>query len=65
MTLQGQPLDEAVIQFVPLGQGKLNASEIRAGSYTIDASRGLLPGKYRVEIKDNPWLVKLRRVATA
>jgi hypothetical protein len=57
VTLQKKPLDEAVIQFVPVGtKGKINGSEIHKGEYTIDATRGLLPGKYRVDIKDNPPL---------
>lgn len=56
VTLQGKPLDEAVVQFVPLAKGKINGSEIKAGNYSLEASRGLLPGKYRVEIKDNPPL---------
>jgi hypothetical protein len=57
VTLDGQPLDEAVIVFVPLEAGRRKTgAEIRDGAYAISAADGLLPGNYRVEIADNPPL---------
>jgi hypothetical protein len=57
VTLDGQPLSEALIMFVPLGAGqkKMGAS-ITQGVYDIPQATGLAHGKYRVEITDNPPL---------
>jgi hypothetical protein len=57
VTLDGQALSEALIMFVPLtaGQKKTGAS-ITQGGYEIQPASGLMTGKYRVEITDNPTL---------
>jgi hypothetical protein len=57
VTVDGQPLDEAAIVFVPLKQGrsKTGATVVK-GHYALPAHDGLLPGTYRVEIVDNPPL---------
>jgi len=55
VTLDGQPLDEAVIVFVPLdGDSRKAGSRIEAGRYELSQHIGLLPGRYRVEIADDP-----------
>ncbi|HEY1600259.1 MAG TPA: hypothetical protein VGG64_11685 [Pirellulales bacterium] len=57
VTLDGQPLDEAAILFVPLDKGrKKTGAGVVQGSYELKAEDGLLPGKYRVEVADNPPL---------
>jgi len=57
VTLDDRPLDEAVILFVPLDEGrKKTGTEIVDGQYHLPREDGLLPGKYRVEIADNPPL---------
>jgi hypothetical protein len=57
ITLDGKPLDEAVVLFVPLEpQRRKTGGAIVAGRYQIVAEDGLLPGKYRVEVADNPPL---------
>lgn len=55
VTLDGKPLDEAVIMFVPLDiqAGKTGAA-ITRGRYDVPREGGLLPGRYRVEIADDP-----------
>jgi hypothetical protein len=55
--LDGQPLDEAVIVFVPLDAGgRKTGGGIAAGRYAVPQEWGLLPGRYRVEIVDDPPL---------
>jgi hypothetical protein len=55
VTLDGQPLDEAVIVFVPLdGGGRKTGGRIEAGRYELAKDVGLLPGGYRVEVADDP-----------
>jgi hypothetical protein len=55
--LDGKPLSEAVILFVPKEAGrKKTGGEIVDGAYELPAVTGLLPGTYRVEIVDNPPL---------
>jgi hypothetical protein len=57
VTLDGQPLSEALIMFVPLGAGqKKTGASITQGAYEIQQANGLSDGKYRVEITDNPPL---------
>lgn len=57
VTLDAKPLSEAVIVFVPLDDGrKKTGGQIIDGNYQLPADVGLLPGKYRVEIADNPPL---------
>jgi hypothetical protein len=50
--LKGEPIDDGVIEFVPLaadGETKSGA-QILKGAYTIPAEKGLVPGEYRVII---------------
>jgi hypothetical protein len=55
VTLDGQPLEEALILFVPLDAGgRKTGSPIAAGRYEMGQDVGLLPGRYRVEIADDP-----------
>jgi hypothetical protein len=55
VTLDGQPLDEAVIVFVPLGPGgRKTGGPIAAGRFAMSRDVGLLPGRYRVEVADDP-----------
>ena len=49
--LEGKPLSEAVILFVPREAGrKKTGGEVIDGVYELQAETGLLPGTYRVEI---------------
>ncbi len=55
VTLDGRPLDEAVIMFVPLAvPGSKTGAAVTAGRYEVPSEVGVLPGRYRVEIADNP-----------
>jgi hypothetical protein len=55
VTLDGRPLDEAVVMFMPLGEGGLKTGgPITAGRYAVPRDVGVLPGRYRVEIADDP-----------
>ena len=51
VTLDGQPLDNGVITFIPQEKkvGSAGAA-IESGKYQVPAKRGLLPGKYLVAI---------------
>jgi hypothetical protein len=53
VTLDGAPLDEATISFVPLDPENSTPgwTKLALGHYTIAAAEGLKPGKYRVEIR--------------
>jgi hypothetical protein len=54
VTLDGAPLNEAVVMFVPLEHGRAKTgAKIENGKYTLADKDGLLPGAYRVEILDN------------
>lgn len=56
VTLDGEPVDEGVIVFLPAGgadAANRAGGPIKAGRYAIPARQGLLPGKYRVEIRWN------------
>ena len=53
VTLDGQPVEDGTITFYPEGgkdQGPNVPGEIKDGKYSIDSSRHLKPGSYRVEI---------------
>lgn len=51
VTLDGTPLDEGTIEFLPLGpEGRAGGAVIRRGSYAIEGAKGLVPGKYTVRI---------------
>jgi 2-polyprenyl-6-methoxyphenol hydroxylase-like FAD-dependent oxidoreductase len=57
VTFDGQPLDEAVIMFVPLeAGGRKTGGQISAGRYTVPQEVGVFPGRYRVEVADDPPL---------
>jgi len=53
VTLDGAPLDDANISFVPLSDGQRDAgwATVSQGGYSIPASSGLGIGKFRVEIR--------------
>ena len=53
VTLDGQPLDAALITFTPLGAGSdstSGAAQVAGGSFSISQADGLIPGEYRVAI---------------
>jgi hypothetical protein len=51
VSLNGQPLDQGVVMFVPVNQEQTQASAlVTNGRYTIPRAQGLVPGKYRVAI---------------
>ena len=52
VTLDGQPLLNGAISFRPLGHRANSAgTAARNGAFEIPASKGLMPGKYEVEIQ--------------
>jgi predicted phage tail protein len=53
VTLDGSPLDDATISFIPTAAGQRQAAwaTIENGHYTIPASNGLGTGQFRVEIR--------------
>lgn len=52
VTLDGQPLDQAQIEFIPMAgtPGPTAGGDIIAGKYLIAADKGPFAGKYRVRI---------------
>jgi hypothetical protein len=55
VTLDGRPLSEAVIVFIPLHDGaRKTGAEVVAGRYELPSRDGLRPGCYRVEFIDQP-----------
>ncbi len=56
VTLDGQPLKEAMIQFVPSEPGATTSGGggVADGVYSISKSEGLVPGKYQVSITSTP-----------
>ena len=52
VTLDGQPLEAGIIDFIPSRQTNSPTAgcEIRGGKFAITPERGLLPGTFRVEI---------------
>ncbi|BBO30802.1 hypothetical protein [Lacipirellula parvula] len=55
VTLDGQPLSEARILFVPTAEGqKKTGCLVKDGTYRLLADVGLLPGRYQVQIVDDP-----------
>ena len=50
ITLDGEPLSQGTITFVPLGEGVAASGEIANGQFSIDAGKGPSPGKCRVEV---------------
>ena len=53
ITLDGLPLDDATITFVPLAGGQRHAAwtTVKSGQYAIAAKDGLGTGQFRVEIR--------------
>ena len=53
VSLDGAPLDEATITFVPASGGQRQAAwaPVTGGKYAIESSSGLGTGKFRVEIR--------------
>jgi hypothetical protein len=52
VTMDGQPLPEAVIQFYPTGDAKSTGAnaQVKAGQFSIPREDGLVPGSYKVSI---------------
>ena len=50
ITLDGQPLSQGTITFVPAGEGTAASGEIEKGQFSIPADKGPSPGKCRVEV---------------
>jgi hypothetical protein len=54
VTLDGQPLDSALITFTPAGAGDAastsGATQVSGGAFSIPRDEGLIPGNYRVSI---------------
>src|SRR4051812_41369402 len=52
VTLDGQPLAQGVIQFLPASnkEGVSGGAVIEGGAYSIEAAKGLVAGQYRVTI---------------
>src|SRR5690349_21814612 len=48
--LDGRPLSDGAITFLPLGGGPAATAELADGAYAIEALRGPAPGAYNVEI---------------
>jgi hypothetical protein len=44
--LDGKPLDQGTIEFVPAAQGVLSGGVISSGKFDVPASKGLTPGTY-------------------
>jgi hypothetical protein len=51
VTLDGQPLADGAISFMPTGKGVAAGATIAGGRYVVDGARGPTPGEYRVEIR--------------
>jgi hypothetical protein len=59
VTIDGTPMDLGMITFVPEDTSQTSVGgKISDGKFSLDATRGPLPGKYRVEIR---WAKKTGR----
>jgi len=58
VTLDGQPLQKGLIQFLPSSQKEVmsGGAVIDGGKFSIARNEGLLPGTYRVEISSSTGL---------
>ena len=58
VTLDGQPLPEGLIQFLPSSPKEVmsGGAVIEGGKFSIARNEGLLPGTYRVEISSSTGL---------
>tara|TARA_R110002095_G_scaffold179502_1_gene156964 strand:+ start:2693 stop:3112 length:420 start_codon:yes stop_codon:yes gene_type:complete len=50
VTLNGSPIEQGVITFIPSGKGATAGANIEAGKFVIPKEKGPSPGDYRVEI---------------
>lgn len=53
VTLDGQPLDSALITFTPADEGGSStpaATRVSGGAFSVSQADGLVPGKYRVSL---------------
>ncbi len=55
VTLDGKPVEDGTISFVPLGTSAATpaAGKVQGGSYAIPAKEGLRSGNHRVEVRWN------------
>jgi len=55
VTIDGQPLSEGNIKFIPLSgtSGPPSGTAVSAGRFAIDSAAGTFPGNFRVEITAN------------
>jgi|LakMenEpi03Aug12_release.lakeMendotaPanAssembly.Ray.scaffolds.fasta_scaffold542132_2 hypothetical protein len=51
VTLDGKPLADGAISFMPAGKGVAAGATIAGGHYVVEGARGPTPGEYRVEIR--------------
>lgn len=51
--MDGEPLKEGSIFFMPLGEGSTAGGEIHDGKYELAREIGPIPGQYKIEI--NAW----------
>jgi hypothetical protein len=50
VTLDGKPLDQGTIEFVPTAEGVLSGGVISSGKFDVPANKGLTPGSYTVRV---------------
>lgn len=50
VTLNGNPVEQGVITFIPAGKGASAGANIESGKFVIPKQKGPSPGDYRVEI---------------
>ncbi|QDV52990.1 hypothetical protein [Gimesia fumaroli] len=50
VTLNGDPVKQGVITFIPTGKGATAGASIESGKFVIPEETGPSPGEYRVEI---------------
>lgn len=51
VTLKGQPLNDGIVEFVPIeDQGTQASALCTNGKYKIPGDKGLKPGKYRIRV---------------
>lgn len=50
VTLNGEPVNQGVITFIPTGKGASAGANLESGKFVIPAETGPSPGEYRVEI---------------
>jgi hypothetical protein len=50
VTLDGKPLDQGTVEFVPVAKGLLSGGVIASGKFDVPADKGLTPGTYTVRV---------------